>query len=140
MELMLNRLADAAQVTLSLSKGAITGSNPRDIPTTLPGLKLRLSVGVEASFANDQMGVLLSLAGDLFVLIAHNDTKDGGATSAFFIDGSKVKTASGNRTDVRLALEWKKGLKETVTSLGSAVVSSFYRKTGGSWQPLKVPA
>ena len=127
------KIADALMVPLTVNEGEVSGSCHTMMKTSIEGLKLPFTFKAQKMFNYEQVGVLFFVAGDLYILVAHN--YEGQASSAFLIDASKCEDG-GVKTRPESLVAKRSNLGEAVHNLGKSIVASFYRKTSSNWAPL----
>lgn len=127
MDVSLSYIADILTVNLTQTKGKIEGERRVSIASSIAGLSMPATIKVCASFAGEQTGAVAHIKGDLFILAAHNKAKGGGASSAFILDGSKLKPSWVGYVsacpDLRAAVDFLRG----------AIVAAYYRKPDTDW-------
>lgn len=134
-ELSLYKLADVLQLDLEYSNGRISGGGSLSVPTDI-GLNVLTRLEVRASFYSDQCGVLVHVAGDLYILASHYPKLGG--VGAYLVDAAKLKVGGVKATPERLITS-KMSIKEVISILGGAVIKAFYYNRG-KWSSLAIPS
>lgn len=132
-ELSLYKLSDSLQLPFTYRDGKVKGSVER-VVKTIVGLDLKVNLKAVKLFANEQVGILAHVMGDLSILVSHFPKT--GMVSAYFINNNALYM-DDVKAPPELFISKKMSLKEVVGGLQSAIVASFYFKDG--WKPLKLP-
>jgi len=127
--LSLFKIADALQMPLETTGKAVIGERKATFKSNL-GFEVPLQLTARAIFYSEQVGVVVHVLGDLYLLVAHNPDQNG--LSAFIIDGAMLEG------DVENIVEVKWNLRNVIAEFGKAVRAAFYMK-GGEWATLKIP-
>jgi len=123
-------LSDVLQCPLVIENKKLTGE-ARGTFTPDPAFSLPLHVRAVQFFAEEAVGVLCHVAGDLWVMAAHLDRTQ--VVSCFLIDASKLGAMAPNEL-----LHSSMGIRDAVQALRPAIRASFVRKDK-KWQALKLP-
>lgn len=137
MEVMtsLYKISDALGIPLLWDKGELSGRSENGVFSPLPGLDFPILITAKKIFANDTVGVLAHVAGDLYVLVSHFYKTN--SVSAFLIDGGKL-SMDGVQAPPELFISKGMSLREVIAAVRVGVVSSFVWKNR-QWEPLKLP-
>lgn len=131
MGLALYKFADALHLDLKYEAGKVKGSTPIIIKTPL-GLELKGTVKALKIFANETVGLLVHVMGDLYMVAAYYQKT--GATTLFIVDGNKL-SMDGVKSPPELFISGTMGLREVVDSIKPSIVGSFVWSSG-VWKTL----
>ena len=134
-DISLCKLADALMVPLHVINGDVSGQTNVKMRTKIDGLRLPFKFKAKKMFSYGQTGVLFHIAGNLYIMVAHNPAEN--TSSAFVIDAAKCEDG-GVGTKPEKLIARKSNLGEAVHNMGSAIVAAFYRKQSMHWAPLKL--
>lgn len=133
-QLSLNKIADALKVNLIYENGKVTGT--ADLAyCPLPGFEMPIKLTVHKLFANDAVGVLAHVVGDLYLVVSH--FAKAGAVNVFLIDGNKL-SMDGVKAPPMMFVSKSMTIKQVVGVLRGAIVASFIWKDR-RWSVLKLP-
>lgn len=131
MALSFYKLSDLLQIPLTWAGGTLEGERTVQVTTTL-GLDLPLEVKAVKLFAKDQVGVVVHIRGDLYMIAAHNP--ESNTVSAYLMDKSKLPDTK----PVEKMIAPGCSLREVFNIYRSGIVQGFSWR-GDKWKPLKLP-
>jgi hypothetical protein len=122
-------LADALQMPIHYDGNGIVRGASRGL---IPGLPTPTPVQLiaKAMFLKEQVGVLVHVKGDLYVIVAHNPDKGG--TSAFLLNRAHMPVK------LESVIQKNMNLREAVGAVRPAIVKAFALRKG-QWTPMNLP-
>lgn len=129
-QMSLNKIADAIQVPLTYANGQVSGSAEM-VYSPLPGIKLPVTLTIKGLFANQVVGVIGHVVGDLHIVVTH--FYKTGVVSVFLVDGREWKDREPHEVITPLM-----PLTDVVAALRKNIVASFIWKDR-RWSTLKLP-
>lgn len=127
---MVSALAGATGLSLTMNKKDVSGSATLTFDTPV-GISVPLNPQVIKSFMSNGLGLLIHVAGDLY-LIAYCLASNG-VVSVYLIDGKGLTEEHLTKVVAR-----SENLRAAVDTLRAAIVASFYW-SGVSWSQLNLP-
>lgn len=134
-QMSLNKIADTLKVTINYEDGKVSGETDL-LYSPLPGLDLPVTVTVKKMFANEAVGVVAHVMGDLHLVVSH--FAKTGAVNVFLIDGNKL-SMEGVKAPPEMFISKTMDVKQVVSALRQAIVTAFLWKDR-KWSVLKLPA
>jgi len=131
----LNKIADTLQININYEDGKVSGVTDM-LYCPLPGLSIPVKLTLQKFFANETVGVVAHVIGNLYIVASHlNQT---GVVNVFLIDGSRLEVV-GVRTPPEALISKTMGIKQVVAALRGAIIKSYLWKDR-RWSVLNLPS
>lgn len=127
--LSLFKISDTLQMPIDYDGKTVSGECAGEW-TSISGLKIPVKLTATIIFFSSQVGVIVHIVGNLYVMISHNIERNG--LSAHIIDKRKLEGKKLSEISRRM------NLREVVAFLGSSIIKSFSH-SGSSWSVLTLP-
>lgn len=131
-QMSLNKIADTLKININYEDGVVTGSTPM-IYSPLPGLEIPVTVTLKAFFANEAVGVMAHVVGDLYLVVSH--VWKTGAVNVFMVNGAVFSNRGETPYDL---IAKTMSIKVVVATLRKGITVAFLWKDR-RWSVLNLP-